>query len=389
VNVPLIDLKTEYQLLEPAVKAAVERVLAQQQFILGPTVEACEQEVARWIQARSGAAPAAPLAGIGVASGTDALILALRALGIGPGDAVLTTPYSFFATASTIVLVGATPVFADIDPVTLTLDPEQVEGALRRIRAEGNRPRLRALLPVHLFGHCAEMGALLRIARREGIEIVEDAAQAIGAACPQGAAGAMGRVGCLSFFPTKNLGGYGDGGMVLTSDPNTAARLRRLRNHGMADRYHHEEIGINSRLDALQAAVLLVKLEYLEQWTAARRAHAARYAGLFGSHGLSEWITPPVERPGHTMVYHHYVVRARRRDELAAFLREQGVGCEVYYPVPLHLQPCFDRFGWRKGAFPVAEQAAEETLALPVFPLMTEAQQSYVVDQIARFYGVG
>jgi dTDP-4-amino-4,6-dideoxygalactose transaminase len=386
VNVPLIDLKAEYQLLESDVRAAMERVLAQQQFVLGPTVEACEQAVVKWIKGRSSAASSAPLTGIGVASGTDALILALRALGIGPGDAVLTTPYSFFATASAIVLVGATPVFADIDPETLTLDPDQVEACLGRIKIAGNRPRLSALLPVHLFGHCAEMDALLRIARREGLDVIEDAAQAIGAACAQGAAGAMGKVGCLSFFPTKNLGGYGDGGMVLTSDPGTATRLRRLRNHGMVDRYHHEEVGINSRLDALQAAVLLVKLDYLEQWTAARRAHAERYAGLLVSRQLSEWITPPVERTGYTMVYHHYIVRAKRRDELASFLRQQGVGCEVYYPVPLHLQPCFERFGWSKGAFPVAERAAEETLALPVFPLLSEAQQDYVVEQIARFY---
>jgi dTDP-4-amino-4,6-dideoxygalactose transaminase len=220
------------------------------------------------------------------------------------------------------------------------------------------------------------------------VDVIEDAAQAIGAACAQGAAGAMGKVGCLSFFPTKNLGGYGDGGMVVTSDPSVAARLRRLRNHGMVDRYHHEEVGINSRLDALQAAVLLVKLDYLEQWTAARRAHAKRYAGLLASRKLAQWITPPVERPGSTMVYHHYVVRAKRRDELAVFLRQQGIGCEVYYPVPLHLQPCFERFGWSRGAFPVAERAAEETLALPVFPLMTELQQDYVVDQLASFYGV-
>ncbi|MBI3621085.1 MAG: DegT/DnrJ/EryC1/StrS family aminotransferase [Nitrospirae bacterium] len=387
MNVPLVDLKAEYQLVEPAVRAAVDRVLGQQQFILGPTVEACEQAVARWIQALS--ASSSPLHGIGVASGTDALILALRALDIGPGDAVITTPYSFFATASSIVLVGATPLFADIDPGTLALDPEQVEGALRRSREGRNPLRVRALLPVHLFGHCADMDALLRIARREGIEIIEDAAQAIGAACPQGAAGAMGRIGCLSFFPTKNLGGYGDGGMVLTGDADLAASLRRLRNHGMVDRYHHHEVGLNSRLDALQAAVLLVKLDYLAEWTAARRRHAARYAGLFTSRKLLDWITPPVERPGFTMVYHHYVVRAKRRDELAGFLRKQGVGCEVYYPVPLHLQPCFERFGWTKGAFPAAERASEETLALPVFPLMTEAQQTYVVDQIARFYQTG
>jgi dTDP-4-amino-4,6-dideoxygalactose transaminase len=388
VNVPLIDLKAEYRLLEPAIRPTMERVLAQQQFILGPTVEACEQAVAKWIEARSETAASPPLTGVGVASGTDALILALRALGIGPGDAVITTPYSFFATASAIVLVGATPVFADIEPETLTLDPEQVESCLRRIKEEGNRPRLNALLPVHLFGHCADMGALLRIARREGVHVIEDAAQAIGASSAQGAAGAMGKMGCLSFFPTKNLGGYGDGGMVLTSDPSTAARLRRLRNHGMVDRYHHEEVGINSRLDALQAAVLLVKLDYLEQWTAARRAHAARYAELLASRQLDEWIAPPVERPGYTMVYHHYVVRAKRRDELATFLRAHEVGCEVYYPVPLHLQPCFERFGWSRGMFPVSELAAQETLALPVFPLLSESQQEYVVDQIARFYGV-
>ena len=389
MNVPLIDLKAEYRLLEPAVRAAVERVFAQQQFILGPTVEACEQAVAKWIGARSAAPSSATLEGIGVASGTDALILSLRALGIGPGDAVITTPYSFFATASSIVLVGATPIFADINPATLAVDPDQVEAAVRRSRAQRDQPRLRALLPVHLFGHCADMEALLRIAGREGLEVIEDAAQAIGAACGQGAAGAMGKVGCLSFFPTKNLGGCGDGGMVLTRDPDVAARLRKLRNHGMVDRYHHHEVGINSRLDALQAAVLLVKLDYLEQWTTARRTHAKRYAGLLASRGLSEWITPPVERPGHTMVYHHYIVRAKRRDELAAFLRQQGVGCEVYYPVPLHLQPCFDRFGWSKGAFPVAERAAEETLALPVFPLMTDAQQDYVVEQLNRFYTGG
>ncbi|MEW6325382.1 MAG: DegT/DnrJ/EryC1/StrS family aminotransferase [Nitrospirota bacterium] len=385
----MIDLKAEYQRMKPAIGAAVDRVLAEQHFILGPTVEACEQAVAKWILTRSlepSGSPSGPppLTGVGVASGTDALILALRALGIGPGDAVITTPYTFFATASSIALVGATPVFADVDPVTLTLDPERVDACIQRLRA-AKQPRPRALLPVHLFGHCADMEPLLALARREGLAVVEDMAQAIGASYDGAMAGTMGAMGCLSFFPTKNLGGYGDGGMVLTTEPSLDARLRRLRNHGMVDRYHHEEIGLNSRLDALQAAVLTVKLNHLDEWTEARRAHARRYAELFSAHRLTDRITPPVERPNCRMVYHHYVVRAQRRDELAAFLRGQGVGCEIYYPVPLHRQPCFG--GLPETACPVAERASAETLALPVFPLMTPDQQNYVVEQIARFYG--
>jgi dTDP-4-amino-4,6-dideoxygalactose transaminase len=386
MKVPMIDLQAEYRLLEPSIRAAIDRVLAGQQFILGPTVEACEEAVATWIQARSADAPA--LAGVGVASGTDALILALRALEIGPGDAVITTPYTFFATASAIALVGATPLFADVDPATLTIDPAAVEACITRVRAVHGRLRLRGLLPVHLFGHCAPMAPLRQVARREGLAVIEDMAQAIGATDNGMPAGAMGEIGCLSFFPTKNLGGYGDGGMALTTNGALAARVRRLRNHGMVDRYKHDEVGVNSRLDALQAAVLMVKLAHLEEWTAARRAHAARYAALFAAHGLAEWVRPPVERPGCTMVYHHYVVHASRRDELAAFLKQQQVGCEVYYPVPLHLQPCFAGLGYAEGAFPVAEQAARNTLALPVFPLMTEAQQDYVVEQIARFYAL-
>jgi dTDP-4-amino-4,6-dideoxygalactose transaminase len=298
---------------------------------------------------------------------------------------VITTPYSFFATASSIVLAGATPAFADVDPSTLTIDPDAVDACVARVRAAGGRPR--AILPVHLFGHCAPMTRLLHLARREGLAVIEDMAQAIGATCDGAAAGAMGAIGCLSFFPTKNLGGYGDGGMALTANAELAARLRRLRNHGMVDRYHHEEVGLNSRLDTLQAAVLMVKLAHLDAWTAARRAHAQRYAGLWTTRRLTEWITPPAERDGYTMVYHHYVVRAKRRDELAAFLRQHGVGCEVYYPVPLHLQPCFRGLGYAAGACPVAERAAQETLALPVFPLMTAGEQDYVVDQIAAFYG--
>lgn len=387
MNVPMIDLKAEYRRLEPEVRAAVDRVLAEQHFILGPTVEGCEQAVAKWVLSRSAHAPdREPLAGVGVASGTDALILALRALDVGPGDAVITTPYTFFASASSIALVGATPVFADVDPVTLTLDPNRVEACVKKLKSAG-QPRLRALLPVHLFGHCADMGPLLALARREAIPVIEDMAQAIGATYDGAMAGTMGTAGCLSFFPTKNLGGAGDGGMVLTTDAKLAARLRRLRNHGMVDRYHHEEIGLNSRLDALQAAVLTVKLAYLDEWTTARRAHAKRYGELFSARRLTGAITPPTERSNCRMVYHHYVVRAQRRDELAAFLRKQGVSCEIYYPVPLHQQPCFSGLADAAASFPVAEQAAKETLALPVFPLMTRDQQDYVVDQIARFYG--
>jgi dTDP-4-amino-4,6-dideoxygalactose transaminase len=261
-----------------------------------------------------------------------------------------------------------------------------VEGCVKRLRATQDRLRLRALLPVHLFGHCAQMAPLLQLARRQGLAVIEDLAQAIGATDGGAAAGTMGQIGCLSFFPTKNLGGYGDGGMVLTADATLASRVRRLRNHGMIDRYKHDEVGMNSRLDALQAAVLMVKLAHLEEWTAARRAHATRYGELFATLRLTEWIRPPAERAGCTMVYHHYVIRAQRRNELATFLKQQGVGCEVYYPIPLHSQPCFAGLGYTEGAFPVAERAAQETLALPVFPLMTEAQQDYVVEQMARFY---
>lgn len=370
MRVPLLDLHAQYAALRDELRAAVDRVMESQQFILGAEVQALETEVALYSQTKHA---------IGCASGSDALLLALMALDIGEGDEVITTPYSFFATASSITRLGARPIFVDIDPLTYNMDVSRIEAA--------TTARTRAIMPVHLYGQCADMDALLEMGERLGIAIVEDAAQAIGAEDKGRRAGSLSSIGCLSFYPTKNLGGAGDGGMMTTNDDQLAERLRVLRVHGETSRYHHRFVGINSRLDALQAAVLRVKLPHLDRWSDARRENAARYAQLFLNEGLTEQLGLPFVRDHARHIFNQYVIRAgERRDELLAHLKQNGVGAEIYYPVPLHLQECFRFLGHASGDFPISERAARETLALPIYPELRSEQQVYVVDTIRRFY---
>jgi dTDP-4-amino-4,6-dideoxygalactose transaminase len=370
--VPLIDLKAQYEGLRDELRAAVEGVLESQRFILGPEVEGLEQEVADYCDAAHG---------IGVSSGTDALLVALMALDVGPGDEVVTTPFSFFATAGVVARLGAQPVFVDIDPRTFNLDPARLEAAIT--------PRTKAIMPVHLFGQTADMDPIAAVAGATELPVVEDAAQAIGADYHGRRAGALGLLGCFSFFPTKNLGGFGDGGMVTTSDPALAARVRSLRNHGFAEKYYNREVGGNFRLDALQAAVLRVKLRHLEGWHEARRRNAARYGELFEAAGLAAEDGPlrlPYDGGHGRHIYHQYVVRCRRRDELLAHLRGRGIGSAVYYPVALHLQNCFRELGYAVGDLPASEAAAEEVLALPIYPELSDDGAAEVVDAVRAFY---
>jgi len=374
--VPLLDLKAQYRALEPRIQEAIHRVFESQQFVLGEEVASLEKELSRFL----GGCEA-----VGVASGTDALLLALMALEIGDGDEVITTPYSFFATAGAIHRAGARPVFVDIDPETYLIRPDLVSRAVTS--------RTRAILPVHLFGQMADMDPLLELARKRGLAVIEDAAQAIGASAPVGGrptlAGTAGTFGCFSFFPTKNLGGAGDGGLVTTQDRELSERIRLLRRHGEESTYVHARVGLNSRLDALQAAVLRVKLPHLESWNSARESNAERYAQLFDEAGLLKEDGPialPRARPGARHTYHQFVIRARKRDELLAALKAAGIGCAVYYPIPLHLQRCFASLRHHRGDFPVSETASSSTLALPVYPELTEAQQREVVGAIRTFY---
>jgi dTDP-4-amino-4,6-dideoxygalactose transaminase len=367
LRVPLLDLKSQYAPLRDEIRAAIDRVCDSQQFILGPEVQGLEEEVSAFMGARFS---------VGVSSGTDALLAALMAAGVGPGDEVVTTAYSFFATAGAIARLGARPVFVDIDRATFNMDPEQ---ALARLT-----PRTRAILPVHLFGRFADLGPILGEAQRRGIPVLEDAAQAIGSTDREGRqAGTVGAMGCFSFFPTKNLGGFGDGGLVATNDPALAESLRILRVHGMKPKYFHSRIGGNFRLDALQAAVLRVKLRYLRTWTDGRRTNAGRYRTLFARADLGTRVILPEDVPGH--IYNQFVIRAQNRDGLQGFLAQAGVGTEVYYPLPLHLQECFKCLGVRAGELPQAEEAARTSLALPIYPELSLDQQRYVVDQIAAF----
>jgi dTDP-4-amino-4,6-dideoxygalactose transaminase len=381
-SVPLLDLRRQYLALHAEVLSAIERVCASQQYILGPEVEALERDVADFCGSREA---------VGCASGTDALWLTLAAASVQAGDQVLTTPFSFFASASAIVRAGARPVFTDIDPSTFNLDPVQVESFLRGAR----RDKLRALLPVHLYGQCADMVRLQQLAEEFHLLLIEDAAQAIGARWGKHSAGSMGISAAFSFYPTKNLSAYGDAGMVTTNDPEMAAHIRRLRNHGSPQRYVHEEFGWNCRLDAIQAAILRVKLKHIEEWNNDRRARAARYDRLFQEAGLvsggsqsenSGPIRLPLTSAQAHHVFHQYVLRAYRRDELREFLTARKIGTEIYYPIPLHLQPCFVYLGYREGDFPEAERAARDVLALPMFPELTEDEQCWVVKSIADFY---
>lgn len=376
--VPLLDLGAQYRRLRADLRDAIDGVVESQRFVLGPEVERFEADVAGYVGVEHA---------VGVASGTDALILSLAALGIGPGDEVVVPPFSFFATASCAVRVGARPVFADIRADSFNLDPERV--------AEALTARTRAVVPVHLFGQCADMEALDEVATRRGLFVVEDAAQALGASYrsapdrPPRGAGSMGTLGCYSFFPSKNLGGFGDGGMVVTADPSLAGRVRTLRVHGEHERYHHAHVGWNSRLDALQAAVLRVKLPHLDAWCRARRLNADRYDRWLAETGLvgRGLVRLPVRVPEAAHIFNQYTLRVRDRDRLKAHLDASGIGNAVYYPVPLHLQACFGHLGYRRGDFPVAETAAGEVLSLPCYPELTEDRQQRVVSAIVEFYG--
>lgn len=385
MHVPLLDLKLQYAALRDEIRPVVDEVMENQYFILGPNVTGLEEEIARYCQTGHG---------IGVTSGTDALLIALMALDIGPDDAVITTPYTFFATAGVIHRLGALPIFVDIDEATYNIDPAQVEryidshcvmrdGKLFDQRAGRT---VRVLMPVHLYGQCADMDALSSIAEKYGLAIIEDAAQAIGSEWKGRRAGSMGVMGCFSFFPSKNLGGFGDGGMVTTADGELAEKLHILRVHGSKPKYYHRMVGGNFRLDELQAAVLRVKLRHLDDWTAGRQSNAALYRRLFKEAGLDGTIGLPVELPHVRHIYNQFVIRVQRRDDLLATLREKGVGTEIYYPVPLHLQDCFSALGYKQGDMPASEKAAAETLALPIFPELREEQIRYVVESIAAFY---
>lgn len=365
--VPFIDLVPQFNAMSADIMAAVEKVFTEQKFILGDEVSDLEREIADYCDARHA---------IGCNSGTDALIIALQALEIGEGDEVITTPFSFFATASSICRAGATPVFVDIEPDTFNLDPQAVEEAIT--------PRTRAIMPVHLFGQCCEMESLWRLAQKHDLEIVEDACQAIGAEYHGRRTGVLGTVGCFSFFPTKNLGGAGDGGMMTTDDPELAQKLKCLRVHGDAGQYEHIEVGMNSRLDALQAAVLRVKLEQLDAWTEARQRNADRYGEMFRQEGILDTIELPKIKPNRRHVFNQYCVRVRsgHRDQLLQQLKTRKIGCAVYYPKPLHLQKCFKYLGYRTGQFPQAEAASRDILALPSYPELPANDQARVVAAV-------
>jgi dTDP-4-amino-4,6-dideoxygalactose transaminase len=413
MKVPLLDLKAQYRTIRDEIKEAVDEVLESQHFILGPKVEALEEAVAPYCGCQYA---------VGVSSGTDGLLVALMAAGIGSGHGVITTPFTFFATGGSVIRAGSRPFFVDIDPVTYNVDPMAIKAFVEaECRFESGSGRLvhgetgvsiRAIMPVHLYGQCTDMDGILEIANEYGLVVVEDGAQAIGAEYPSirkevpSRAGSMGHFGCFSFFPSKNLGGFGDGGMVTTNDAETADRLKILRVHGSKPKYYHHLVGGNFRLDALQAAVLLVKLKYLDSWTAKRRQNATYYNALFQQSSLVEkgFIVPPkavwesgseinpqsaIRNPqlvGH--IYNQYVIRAKERDELRAYLTEKNIGTEIYYPLALHQQQCFLELGYKAGDFLESEKAAAETLALPVYPELDRVQQDYVVEKINSFYAV-
>jgi dTDP-4-amino-4,6-dideoxygalactose transaminase len=370
ITVPLLDLKAQYATIRDEIRPAIDAVLESQQCILGPAVTECEAALAPYC--------GCPHA-ITVSSGSDALLIALMSENIGPGDEVITTPYTFFATAGAIARTGAKPVFIDIDPRTYNIDPAKIEARITK--------NTKALIPVHLYGQCADMDPILDIANRHGIPVIEDAAQAIGAEYKGRRAGSMGRYGCFSFFPSKNLGAAGDGGLVTTTDDAVAERLCVLRVHGSKPKYYHSVIGGNFRFDSIQAAIVTVKLRHLDAWTAGRQSNAARYRRLFEAAGLTAagLVQLPYEVPGNRHIYNQFVIRVPRRDALQAYLREQKIGNEVYYPVPLHLQKCFADLGHREGDFPESEAAANETLALPIYPELSDQQAEWVVECIKVF----
>lgn len=390
ITVPLLDLKPQYAPIKAEIQAAINRVCDSQHFIMGPEVSELESELAAYCQTKFA---------LGVSSGTDALVLALMAINLKPGEEVITTPYTFFATAGSVARLGAKAVFADIDPKTYNLDPAQIEAKIT--------PKTRAIMPVHLYGQCADMDPIMEIARRHNLYVIEDAAQAIGSEYKGRRAGSIGHIGCFSFFPSKNLGAFGDGGAVSTNDPQLAERMRILRVHGAEPKYYHKFVGGNFRLDALQAAVIRVKLKHLDSWTAGRQHNAARYNQLFNAAGLADsHLTLPYEScesgqyahrsqaavdpfPGQRHIYNQYIIRVdRQRDELRAFLAERKIGTEIYYPVSLHQQECFADWGYQAGAFPGSEAATAQTLAIPIYPELTDEQLQTVVNAIAEFYKV-
>jgi dTDP-4-amino-4,6-dideoxygalactose transaminase len=370
-TIPLLDLQAQHRSVGTEILEEIRRVVDSQHFILGEVVKAFERRIGSYCSAKYA---------VGCASGSDALFLALLAANIGRGDKVLTTPYTFFATAGAICRTGATPVFADIEARTFNIDPALLPETLAA------NPEIRAVIPVHLFGGCADMDAIRALVADRDIAVVEDAAQSIGSEYNGRRAGSLGDAGCFSFFPSKNLGAYGDGGLVTTNDAAMAEKLGALRVHGSKQKYYHEWIGINSRLDALQAAVLDVKLRYLDQWTAARQLNADRYRAML--HGIDAPVTLPAPAPYQTRhIYNQFVICVERRNELQAYLKQHGIGTEVYYPLPMHLQKCFSHLGYRKGEFPVSEQMADTSLALPVYPELTADDIEYVCEAIRTFYG--
>ncbi|PDV99977.1 DegT/DnrJ/EryC1/StrS family aminotransferase [Candidatus Chloroploca asiatica] len=365
--VPLLDLKAQYTALRDEIHAAMGRVIESQHFILGPEVEALEREVAAYSHCKYG---------IGVSSGTDALLVALMAIDLQPGDEVITTPYTFFATAGSIVRLGGRPVFVDIDPRTYNIDPAGIEAVIT--------PRTKAIMPVHLFGQMADMDPIMAIAEQHGLTVIEDAAQAIGAEYKGRRAGSIGHLGCFSFFPSKNLGGFGDGGMVTTNDSDLADKVKLLRGHGARPKYYHKVVGGNFRLDALQAAVLRVKLNYLDEWTAARQCNAERYRQLFAAASVDAGLPYDVGFGRH--IYNQFVIRSERRDALMAYLKAHQIGTEIYYPVPMHLQECFAELGHRSGDFSFSESAALHTLAIPVYPELSDDMIKAVVTAFSQFW---
>jgi dTDP-4-amino-4,6-dideoxygalactose transaminase len=393
ITVPLLDLKPQYASIKEEIQAAISRVCDSQYFIMGPEVSELESELAAYCQTKFA---------LGVSSGTDALILALMAINLKPGEEVITTPYTFFATAGSVARLGATAVFADVDPKTYNLDPNQIEARITS--------KTKAIMPVHLYGQCADMDPIMEIARRHNLYVIEDAAQAIGSEYKGRRAGSIGHIGCFSFFPSKNLGAFGDGGAVTTNDPHLAEQLRILRVHGAEPKYYHKFVGGNFRLDALQAAVIRVKLKHLDSWTAGRQHNAARYnqlfieAGLADMSGESSILVLPCEShesgqyalrteaaihpfPGHRHIYNQYVIRVNhQRDELRAFLTDRKIGTEIYYPVSLHQQECFAEWGYQAGEYPHSEHAAAHTLAVPIYPELSDEQLQAVVHTIAEFY---
>lgn len=393
ITVPLLDLKPQYAPIKEEIQAAINRVCDSQYFIMGPEVSELEAELAAYCQTEFA---------LGVSSGTDALILALMAIDLKPGDEVITTPYTFFATAGSVARLGAKAVFADVDPKTYNLDPAGIEAKITS--------KTKAIMPVHLYGQCADMDPIMEIARRHNLYVIEDAAQAIGSEYKGRRAGSIGHIGCFSFFPSKNLGAFGDGGAVSTNDPALAEQMRILRVHGAEPKYYHRFVGGNFRLDALQAAVIRIKLRYLDNWTAGRQHNAARYYQLFAeaelvdsANGANGLITLPYESaesdqyalrseastdpfPGHRHIYNQYIIRAKQRDELRAFLTERKIGTEIYYPVSLHQQECFADLGHQAGDFPHSEAAAAQTLAIPIYPELADEQIQAVVEAVAEFY---